>query len=104
MDNDAIAEIGIDDKGQLYVAPQTKTFPYIYREAMEVYWNDAGRYLFAPPPPRAQLAQPIWWFHQIIAAAKEQACELRIEPETKWHNIPQQLREEIISALGAAHA
>lgn len=104
MDKDSIAEIGVDEQGRLYVAPQTKAFPYIYREAMEIHWDDTNHYLFAPPPPRAELAQPIWWFQQIIAAAKEQACELRLAPDTKWHGISQQLREEIISALGAAHA
>jgi hypothetical protein len=32
MDRDAIAEIGIDDKGRPYVSPKPKTFPCIYRE------------------------------------------------------------------------
>src|SRR5450830_1756627 len=104
MNSYEIAEIGVDDKGQLYVAPKTKTFLYIYREAMEIHWNNEGRYLFAPSPPRANLAKPIWWFNQIMAAAKKQSCELRITPETKWHNVPQQLKEEIVSALGATHA
>ncbi|HTN93879.1 MAG TPA: hypothetical protein VMJ33_04795 [Gallionella sp.] len=42
MERDAISEIGMDDEGRLYVAPETKTFPYIYREAMEVHWNEIG--------------------------------------------------------------
>jgi hypothetical protein len=104
MDNDAISEIGIDDKDRLYVMPLTKTFPYIYREAMEVGWDDEGRYLFAPTSPRAQLATPIWWFQRILGAAKEQACELRIKPETKWHNIPVELKNEIVSTLAGTHA
>jgi len=94
MDRDAIADIGIDEKGRLYVAPQTKTFPFIYREALEVNWDDKGHYLHAPPPPRAQLATPIWWFKQIISAARVQGCELCIEPHTKWHNITPQLKED----------
>lgn len=102
MDRDAIAEIGIDAQGRLYVSPLTKTFPYIYREAMEVYWDATGRYLHAPPPPRAQRGV-IWWFRQILAAAKEQGCELQIEPETKWKNISHELKEEI-SSLGEPHA
>ena len=104
MHHDAIAEIGIDDKGCLYVTPLTKTFPYVYREAMEINWHDKGHYLHAPPPPRAQLAQPITWFWQILDAAKAQGCELHLKPETKWHNIPIQLREEISAATGEPHA
>lgn len=99
MERDAISEIGIDDKGRLYVAPETKTFPYIYREAMEVHWNETRRYLFAPPPPRAQLAMPIWWFQRILAAAREQACELYFSSETKWHNVPVELKDEIVTFL-----
>ena len=54
MERDVISENGIDDKGQLYVMPYTKTFPYIYREAMEIHWDENEKHLFAPPPPRAQ--------------------------------------------------
>jgi hypothetical protein len=104
MDMDTIAEIGIDDKGRLYVLPQTQAFPYIYREAMEVHWDITSRYLYAPPPPRAQLATPIWWCLQILAAAKEQGCVLHIAQETKWKNISPQLKEEILSSFGAAPA
>ncbi len=62
MEREAIAEIGIDDIGRLYVAPQNKKFPYIYREAMEVHWDEDGQYLYAPPAPRAQLATPVGGF------------------------------------------
>ena len=103
MERDAISEIGIDDKGRLYVMPETKTFPFIYREAMEVHWDENENYLFAPPPPHAQLATPIWWFQRVLAAAREQACELGITPETKWHNVPVELKEEIVTFLGSAN-
>lgn len=102
MDRDSIAEIGIDSQGRLYVVPLTKAFPYIYREAMEVHWDAIGHYLYAPPPPRTQRG-PVWWFHQILAAAKEQGCELQFGAETKWKNIPRPLMEEI-SSLGESHA
>ena len=54
MDNDVITEIGIDDK---------------------------GRYLFAPPPPRARLATPIWWFQRILGAAKSRRGEGADSPD-----------------------
>ncbi len=104
MDRDAIAVVGIDEQGRLYVMPLTVTFPYVYREAMEVHWDDDGHYLYAPPPPRSQLAPAVWWFRQIIAAARAQDCELHMAPETRWHNIPYQLMEEITSVLSERHA
>jgi hypothetical protein len=104
MDRDAIAEIGIDDKGRPYMTPSTRAFPYLYREAMEVHWDDQENYLHAPLPARAQLAQPIWWFERILAAAREQDCELYIDQHTKWHNVPSQLRSEILSNTRAVHA
>jgi hypothetical protein len=103
MERDAISEIGIDDEGRLYVAPETKAFPYIYREAMEVHWDEAGHYLFAPPPPRAQLAEPIWWFQRILSAAKEQGCELCFSSNTKWHNVPVELQSEVVTFLESAN-
>ena len=102
MDHDAIAEVGIDAQGRLYVSPLTKKFPHIYREAMEVYWDAANDHLCAPPPPRAQRGA-VWWFQKIVTAAKEQGCELLIGPETKWKNIPHELAEEI-SSSGEHHA
>jgi Integron Cassette Protein Hfx_Cass5 len=100
MDREAIAEIGIDDQGRLYVSPRAQEFPYIYREAMEVDWDHAARCLYVPPAPRAQQADPLWWFQRILAAAREQGYELHIAQETKWQNIPQQLKEEITSSSG----
>lgn len=103
MDRDLISEIGIDDLGRLYVAPKTKKFPYIYRESMEIHWDDNNHFLFAPPPPRAQLAAPVWWFQRILAAAKEQDCELRFTEETRWHNMPSETQKEILSFLESAN-
>ena len=104
MDRDAIAEIGVDDKGRLYVCPRTKAFPHIYREAMEVHWDSEGRYLYSPASPRSQLATPIWWFKQILSAAKAQECELVLETTTRWNNVPQELKDEIVSIQGSADA
>jgi hypothetical protein len=98
MHIDGIKEVGIDNKGRLYVAPKSDTFPMIYREAMEVHWDVQGCYLFAPPPPRSELATPIFWYRQIIKAAKEQSCHLQLRPDTNWLNIPETLKAEIVSA------
>ena len=99
MEQDAIAAIGIDEAGRLYVVPRSRSFPYIYREAMEIGWDATGRCLHAPPPPRAQLETPAWWFRRILAAAKEQGCLLQTDSQTTWINVPPELREPISAAL-----
>lgn len=103
MDRDAIAEVGFDEQGRLYVMPLTVTFPYVYREAMEVDWDDSGHYLCAPPPPRSQLAPAVWWLRRILAAARTQDCELHLAPETRLQNIPYQLVDEISAVLREPH-
>jgi hypothetical protein len=48
MRTDAIAAIGIDEDGSLWVKPATATFPFIYREAMDVKWDAERLRLSAP--------------------------------------------------------
>lgn len=97
MKQDAILEVGIDGMGRFYLVPATQKFPYIYREAMEVNWDEKTSRLYTPPPPRALLATSSWWFSQIVKAAKEQLCLLQLNNETKWHNIPDDVKAEIMS-------
>ena len=92
MQQDQIKEIGIDDKGRLYVKPRLKKFTYIYREAMEVHWDEDGKYLFSPKPREWSYLD---WFKQIISAAKEQSCSLIITEDTIWVNIQNSLKAEI---------
>jgi len=53
VDKDTIAQIGINAAGRFEVRPSTKAFPYIYREAMEIQWDDRTYCLYASPSPRA---------------------------------------------------
>ncbi|HEU4950700.1 MAG TPA: hypothetical protein VFT46_02050 [Holophagaceae bacterium] len=97
MNLEQIAEIGIDSKQRLYVKPQTRSFPFIYREAMEIHWENEGEYLFAPEPPRGDLWPPERWFEQILHAARLQSVELVVTGSTRWINIPDALREKLMA-------
>jgi len=90
---DAIAEIGINEKGQLYVKPSKKAFPLMYREAMEVHWNSEQSYLYGPKPREWSYLE---WFQQIFKAALEQGCELRVSSQTSWVNVPGELQQQIV--------
>ena len=96
MERDRIAEVGIDDQHRLYVLPETREFQYIYREAMEVHWDQERGYLFAPTPPRSLLKPEGWWFQQILAAARAQGCELQLTASTRWHGIPDAVKQQIL--------
>jgi hypothetical protein len=96
MTRDDIAEIRIDVAERLCVVPRSDSFPYIYRAAMEVHWDNEGRYLYSPKPREWSYVR---WFQQIIAAAKDEYnCHLVITPETRWLNIDDILKTEITSA------
>ena len=99
MSPEAIIEVGTDALGRLYVVPARTKFPHIYREAMEISWDEAGAYLHAPAPPRYELASPVWWFQRMLDAAKAEDCSLALNPETKWHNVSPELQEKITASM-----
>jgi hypothetical protein len=92
---DQIAEIGIDQAGLLYVKPKTQTFPFIYRAAMGVSWDDDTGRLLSRMPRDWSYAR---WFEQVLEAViDEYAVLLKIGPHTIWSNIPEDLQSEIES-------
>ena len=97
MDQDGVASIAIDSQGRLCIVPVSATFPYIYREAMEVGWDANGKFLYSPVPRQWSYGR---WFQQIIASTKEQGCELVLSGTTTWENIPDAVRQEIMASIG----
>lgn len=92
MTQDAIAEVGIDEEGRLYVRPSTTSFEMVWRAAMEVHWDASRRRLFGPKPREWTYVD---WFSQILAAAADGCTQLRLTPDTDWSNVPDSLRAEI---------
>lgn len=81
MKEDTVARIEIDDAGRLLVVPFSETFPYIWREAMEVNWDPDCSALYAPLPRTWTRSR---WLAQIFNAARAQGCELRVTHDTTW--------------------
>jgi hypothetical protein len=92
MTTDLIAEVGIDEQGRLYLRPCSASFPYIYREAVEVHWDPDRRHLYSPRPREWTYPQ---WFRHIVEAAALQSCDLRLTPATAWTNVPPDVRAEM---------
>jgi hypothetical protein len=93
VEKDEIIEIGIDEKERLYLKPKSLKFPYIYREAAEVHWDDNGMFLYSPKPREWSYLD---WFKQIVSVAKCQSCSLYITKNTRWLNIPENLKKQIM--------
>ena len=84
MERDTIAVVEIDEAGQLHVVPSNHSFPYIYREGMEVGWDPERRSLHSPRPREWSYAR---WYEQILAAAREQGWDLSATASTRWVNV-----------------
>ena len=89
---DTISEVQIDEEGRLTVKPTTEKFPYIYREAMEVHWDEERKFLYSPTPRKWSYEM---WFRHIISAAQVQGCSLSLFPATRWINVPDDIRKAI---------
>ena len=96
MSTDQIVEIGIDIEERLYVKPESKSFPFIYREAMEVHWNEDKLYLYGAKPRQWNYPD---WFIQILSADKHQGCELKLAENCRWVNVSKDVKGQIISAI-----
>jgi hypothetical protein len=92
LEIDSIAEVGIDEQERIYVRPSVATFPFIYREAIEVHWEPVRHYLYSPKPREWTYLK---WFQHVIHAAALQSSDLRLTPSTVWTNVPEELRAEI---------
>jgi hypothetical protein len=93
-----IVEIGIDRDGRLYVRPAGRTFPYIYRAAMEVHWDSERGVLFNPKPREWSYRD---WFRQILAAVDgEYRVRLKVGLDTIWSNVPDEFRKQIETDQG----
>lgn len=97
MMNDNISEIGIDNLERLYIVPEKKEFSMIWRSAAEVHWDTDKKFLFSPKPREWSYYQ--WYCHVIDIVRVEYGCQLLLTINTKWINVPDQLRNILNEAL-----
>ncbi len=97
MNRDSIAEVEIDGAGRLHIVPSTHSFPYIYREGIEVNWSESRRSLHSPKPKEWSYSR---WFEQILTAARAQGCELHVAADTRWLNIDPGTKADLLQAAG----
>lgn len=97
MNKEKIIMVGIDELDRLFVKPESKSFPSIYRAAMEVNWDEDKKVLFSPKPREWSYQN---WFEQIINAVKNECNTILIVDEnTRWENISQNTKEDILQKI-----
>ena len=96
MKKDRIKEIGINKAEQLYILPENARFPMIYRTATEVHWNEEMKFLYSPKPREWSYFQ--WYNHILTVVRNECFYNLIITEETRWENVPRNLKNQILTA------
>lgn len=92
-----ILSIGIDEFERLFIKPKGKSFPYIYRAAMEVSQDENNKVLYSPKPREWTFQK---WFIQIARAVKEEYGILfEIDQNTSWINIDDITKSEILDSI-----
>lgn len=92
--SEEVIEIGIDRSGRLYITPAKQEFNLIWRSAKEVHWDSDRKYLYSPKP--REWSYYHWYCHIVNIIKIEYRCKLYITSQTKWTNIPEELKLKII--------
>lgn len=92
---DEIAEIGIDEKHQLYIKPKKEKFSLIYRTATEVHWDMEKLFLYSPEPREWDYCT--WYEHIVRVVDTECNCSLVLTNRTIWRNIDNKLKKQIMN-------
>lgn len=94
MKTEIIDKILIDNSGTLCIKPHKLVFDMIYRSAMGVHWNDNEFFLYHHSKGSWSVIQ---WYQQIIKAVNiEYGINLVINQKTKWENINDIIKNEIM--------
>lgn len=93
---DSITQIEIDESGKLHVKPELEKFTLIYRTATEVHWDENKLTLYSPKPREWNYLE--WFLHITKVAKTECSTELKLTDKTKWINIPDELKNEIMKS------
>lgn len=96
MEEIEITEIVVLESGEIRVTPifnWNDIFQFIYRTATGVVWNEASQSFMSPTPREWSLFD---WYKNIVGSVvSEMGVLLKVTPNTKWHNVPQELQNKI---------
>ncbi len=91
-----ISTIAISDEGSLLIQPadhadaKARLYPYIYRAATEVRWNEDQAAFSSPTPKKWSYGQ--WFLHILSSVKSELGVALVLTDRTAWCNVPPEIR------------
>lgn len=95
-----ISKIEVDGSGRLLVYPAVQdhaSFQYVYRAAVEVYWDNKG-YFHSPVPRELSYSQ---WLEQVRFSIRDElGIELVSLRDTSYISVPQPDEAAMRLALG----
>ena len=97
MDNIEITKVEVLATNELSVTPVINWndfFQLIYRTATGVVWNERNQCFMSPVPK--EWSHFDWYANIVTSVISEMGVNLIITPETKWLNVPERLKKEII--------
>ncbi len=98
-----ITEVSIAKDGRLLVCPSLpagESFEFVYRAARGASWDADLHALYTEAPKTS--SYPERFRHIVEAVASEYGRELVLTDETKWHEVPSDVRRSISSPPFAA--
>ena len=91
-----IQQVELDERDSLVVVPEktnSENFQFIWRDASGVRWDEDRLCFYAWEPEKWEKAN---FFRQVVLAVKnELGIKLQINRNTKWTNVPIEIREQI---------
>lgn len=94
-----IKRIEVTESGELLVTPvenaanAKELYPFIYRTATGVSWNEPKQSFASPVPREWSYFQ---WFANIVSSAvSELGVRLVVTPSTQWVNVPNDLQNQL---------
>ena len=92
-----ISKVEILPSGELILILKSggeAAYQYIYREAAGVYWDKDLKGFKSTIPKTKSYKE---WFYHILKVVDEPCCSLQLNDETNWVNIPNEIKEQILS-------
>jgi hypothetical protein len=101
VDHEIISRVEILPAGEIILILKSggkRSYQYIFREGKGVYWDMELNGFKSTVPTSWTYPE---WFMNIVSTAEICCTPLRLSSDTNWKNIPDSVRDEIISVMNA---
>lgn len=97
MEREIVNTVEAKESGELILILQSGGKPfhqYIYREGVQVCWDDEKKGFQSAVPPREWSYAD--WFAHTVATVEALDIELVLSPSATWINVPEDIKNELV--------